>query len=143
MTLRRNDFAKSRNESTVEGARPSLVTRRFSAECGRDAFTLVEMLVSVAILVLLVLLVTQLVNRAAAIATLGHKHMDADAQARQLFDRMQLDFDQMLKRTDISYYVKTAGNTQAGNDQIAFFSAVPGHYSQSGYNSGLSLVAYR
>ena len=31
----------------------------------------------------------------------------------------------------------------AGNDQIAFFSAVPGYYSQAGYNSNASLVAYR
>ena len=29
------------------------------------------------------------------------------------------------------------------NDQIAFFSAVPGYYSQDGYNSNASLVAYR
>jgi hypothetical protein len=49
----------------------------------------------------------------------------------------------MLKRTDVSYYVKTLGNTQTGNDQIAFFSAVPGYYSQAGYNSNASLVAYR
>ena len=53
--------------------------------------------------------------------------MDADSQARQLLDRMAIDFDQMLKRSDISYYVKT-GSTQPGNDQIAFFSAVPGYY---------------
>jgi hypothetical protein len=38
---------------------------------------------------------------------------------------MAIDFDQMLKRTDVSYYVKTTGNTEPGNDQIAFFSAVP------------------
>src|SRR6185369_13961149 len=69
--------------------------------------------------------------------------MDADSQARQLLDRMAIDFDQMLKRTDVSYYVKTTGNTQPGNDQIAFFSAVPGYYSQAGYNSNASLVAYR
>jgi hypothetical protein len=75
--------------------------------------------------------------------TLGNKRMDADSQARQLLDRMAIDFDQMLKRTDVSYYVKTTGNTQAGNDQIAFFSAVPGYYSQGGYNSNVSLVAYR
>ena len=36
--------------------------------------------------------------------------MDADSQARQLLDRMAIDFDQMLKRTDVSYFVKT-GNT--------------------------------
>ena len=109
----------------------------------RAAFTLTELLVTMGVLVLLVLLFTQLLNSAATTMTLGNKRMDADSQARQLLDRMAIDFDQMLKRTDVSYYVKTTGNTQAGNDQIAFFSAVPGYYSQAGYNSNASLVAYR
>jgi hypothetical protein len=95
------------------------------------------------VLVLLVLLFTQLLNSAGTTMTLGNRRMDADSQARQFLDRMAIDFDQMLKRTDVSYYVKTLGNTQAGNDQIAFFSAVPGYYSQAGYNSNSSLVAYR
>jgi len=108
-----------------------------------SGFTLAELLVSVGVLVVLVLLFTQLLNSAATTMTLGNKRMDADSQARQLLDRMASDFDQMLKRTDVSYYVKTLGNIQTGNDQIAFFSAVPGYYSQAGYNSNASLVAYR
>jgi type II secretory pathway pseudopilin PulG len=106
-------------------------------------FTLTELLVTMGVLVVLVLLFAQLLNSASTTMTLGNKRMDADSQARQLLDRMAIDFDQMLKRTDVSYYVKTTGNTQAGNDQIAFFSAVPGYYSQAGYNSNASLVAYR
>jgi hypothetical protein len=113
-------------------------------------FTLAELLVTMSVLVLLVFLFTQLLNSAGTTMTLGNKRMDADSQARQLLDRMAIDFDQMLKRTDVSYYVKTIGNpqtaaTQGGNpnDQIAFFSAVPGYYNQAGYNSNASLVAYR
>jgi prepilin-type N-terminal cleavage/methylation domain-containing protein len=106
-------------------------------------FTLTELLVTMGVLVVLVLLLTQLLNSAATTMTLGNKRMDADSQARQLLDRMAIDFDQMLKRTDVSYYVKTTGNAQPGNDQIAFFGAVPGYYSQAGYNSNASLVAYR
>ncbi|HEY9807488.1 MAG TPA: hypothetical protein V6D04_13030 [Candidatus Obscuribacterales bacterium] len=108
-----------------------------------SAFTLAELLVTMSVLVLLVFLFTHLLNSAATTMTLGNKRMDADSQARQLLDRMAIDFDQMLKRTDVSYYVKTTGNTETGNDQIAFFSAVPGYYSQAGYNSNASLVAYR
>jgi hypothetical protein len=106
-------------------------------------FTLTELLVSMSVLVLLVLLFTQLLNSAATTMTLGNKRMDADSQARQLLDRMAIDFDQMLKRTDVSYFVKTLGNTEAGNDQIAFFSAVPGYYPSSGAQSPVSLLAYR
>src|SRR5258705_13449513 len=95
-------------------------------------FTLPELLVSVGVLVLLVLLFTQLLNSAATITTVGHKRMDADSQARQLLDRMAIDFDQMLKRSDADYFAKrtgapnSIGGTMNGNDQIAFYSAVPG-----------------
>jgi hypothetical protein len=106
------------------------------------------MLVAIGLLALLVLFVAQLVKSAATITTLGHKHMDADSQARQLFDRMAVDFNQMLKRNDVSYWVKTATNTEPGNDQIAFFSAVPGSNSVVNatnvtMKSDFSLVAYR
>jgi prepilin-type N-terminal cleavage/methylation domain-containing protein len=123
----------------------TLVKQR-GRSCG---FTLTELLVTMGVLVVLVLLFTQLLNSAATTMTLGNKRMDADSQARQLLDRMAIDFNQMVKRRDVSYFVKTLGNpqtaaTQGGNpnDQIAFFSAVPGYYSQ-GYNSNASLVAYR
>ena len=109
-------------------------------------FTLAELLVTMSVLVLLVFLFTQLLNSASTTMSLGNKRMDADSQARQLLDRMAIDFDQMLTRTDVSYFVKRTGNTEAGNDQIAFFSAVPGYYtsgSTSTQQGPVSLVAYR
>jgi hypothetical protein len=119
------------------------VQRRFRA------FTLAELLVTTGVLVLLVFLASQLLNSAATITTLGHKQMDADAQARQLLDRMAIDFAQMVKRSDVDYYVKSSAASplrsvlQPGNDQIAFYSAVPGYYPPTGSQSPLSLVAYR
>src|ERR1700751_667672 len=59
-----------------------------------DGFTLAELLVSVAVLVVLILLFAQLLKSAATITTLGHGQMDADSQARQLLDRMAIDFAQ-------------------------------------------------
>jgi prepilin-type N-terminal cleavage/methylation domain-containing protein len=105
-------------------------------------FTLIELLVSMAVLAILVLLFARIMSSAATITTLGHKRMDSDSQARQLLDRMQIDFDQMLKRRDVSYFVKT-GSSQPGNDQIAFFTAGPGYYRQTGYRSDVTLVSYR
>jgi prepilin-type N-terminal cleavage/methylation domain-containing protein len=122
-----------------------------------DGFSLMEVLLSVTVLALLLLFVSQLMNTATAITRTGNKHMDADTQARTVFDRMAVDFAQMLKRTDIDYYVKAPtgyknpnahGNGlklkvgQQGNDQIAFFSQVPGYYP-SGAQSPLTLVGYR
>src|SRR5438093_456405 len=67
------------------------------------AFTLIELLVSVAVLILLVIMASQLLNSAAAITSLGHKRMEADSQARQLLDRMAVDFAQIIKRPDVDY----------------------------------------
>jgi Tfp pilus assembly protein PilV len=109
-------------------------------------FTLAELLVSVGVLVLLVLLVSYLLKSAATVTVLGHKRMDADSQARQLLDRMAIDFAQMIKRSDVTYYLKGGtGGSQAGNDQIAFHSATPGYYSTttSTSQSPVSLIAYR
>jgi hypothetical protein len=127
----------------------------------RGAFTLVELLVSILVVVIIVLMGTQLMLSTTSITRTAHKYVDTDTQARVVFDRMALDFGQMLKRTDIDYYVKQrAGykghgnghgwgngkNNDLGSDQIAFFSAVPGYYP-SGYSVGqqspISLVAYR
>ncbi len=122
------------------------------------AFTLVEMLVSVSVLALLVLFVTQLTNHATAITRTGNKHIDTDTQARSVLNRIGFDLARMIKRSDLDCYVKQPtgykghGNGhgygkklltgQQGSDQLAFFAQVPGYYP-SGAQSPLSLVAYR
>jgi hypothetical protein len=101
-------------------------------------------------LVLLVFLSAQLLTTTATVTTLGHKQMDADAQARELLDRMAIDFAKMVKRSDIDYYLKSPGSPQTGNDQIAFYTASPGYFGTvpvpaPSYTtkSPVSLVAYR
>jgi Tfp pilus assembly protein PilE len=108
-----------------------------------SAFTIVELLVSVAVLVVLVLLVSRLFSSAATVTTYGNKRMDAEAQTRPLFERMAVDFSQMVKRSDVDYYLKSSSNAQAGNDQLAFYSTVSGYYPSTGSQSPVSVVAYR
>jgi prepilin-type N-terminal cleavage/methylation domain-containing protein len=115
----------------------------------RGAFTLLEMMVSIAVLTIVVLIVSQLFSSATTIATIGNKHMDADNQARAVLDRMAEDFAQILKRADVDYFLKQPSNPETGqnkntgkNDQLAFFSQVEGYYPTSS-QSHLSLVAYR
>ena len=108
-----------------------------------NGFTIVELLVSIAVLVVLVLLVSRLFSSAATITTLGNKRMSADAQLRPLFDRMAVDFSQMIKRSDVDYYLKSSANAQPGNDQMAFYSAVAGYYPSNGSQSPISVVGYR
>jgi type II secretory pathway component PulJ len=124
-------------------------------------FTIAELLVSVFVLVIILLMVAQLMTSATAVTRTGNKHIDTDTQARVVFDRMALDFAQMVKRTDVDYYVKQRSgynghgnghgwgqghNGDLGSDQLAFFSHVPGYYPDgylSGQQSPISLVAYR
>jgi prepilin-type N-terminal cleavage/methylation domain-containing protein len=124
-------------------------------------FTLAEVLVSIFVLGIVLLIVAQLMTSATAITRTGHKQIDTDTQARVVFDRMALDFAQMVIRTDVDYYIKQrtgynghgnghgwgrGHNGDLGSDQLAFFSQVPGYYPD-GYNPGqqssISLVAYR
>jgi hypothetical protein len=159
-------IAKSReNRDTIQrdfraGGFYNVPNSQLSTRDKADGFTLAELLVSVGVLVLLVVLATQLLNTSATVTTLGHKQMDADSQARQLLDRIAVDFAQMVKRSDVDYYVKSSwfasgsppaplGVTgvrtllQPGNDVIAFYSNVPGYYPTPSYQSPISLVAYR
>jgi hypothetical protein len=99
------------------------------------------MLVAISVLALLVLLISQLLNNAVALTAAGGKRMDADSQARPLFERMALDFAQIIKRNDVSYYLKTAATPMAGNDLVGFYSAVQGYYPTT--PSPISVVAYR
>jgi prepilin-type N-terminal cleavage/methylation domain-containing protein len=126
------------------------------------AFTLVEMLVSIVVLVLLVSLVMQVLNGAATIARPASKHIDTDTEARTVFDRMAVDIGQMLKRTDVDYYLKANNTKYPGksglhrkggggpqgqtdlNDYMAFYSQAPGYSSSSSSSpSPISLVGYR
>jgi hypothetical protein len=52
-----------------------------------------------------------------------------------------MDLAQIVKRSDVDYYLKSPANTQTGNDQIAFYSVVPGYNATS--PSPVSLIAYR
>jgi prepilin-type N-terminal cleavage/methylation domain-containing protein len=106
-------------------------------------FTLVEMLIAMAILALIVIFIGRLFSSAASVTAAGNKHIDCDLQARQLFNRMAVDLAQMVKRPDVDYYVKSVVDLQTGNDRLAFFSQVPGYYPSTGFQSPTSLVAYR
>lgn len=113
------------------------------------AFTLTELLVSVAVLVALVLLFSRLFASATAITTPGNKRMETDGQVRPLFERLAADLAQMAKRSDLDFFGKgtaapnSIGGTMPGNDQFAFYGAVPGYHASSSTPGPISLIAYR
>src|SRR6476660_1592805 len=125
-------------------------------------FTLAELLVSIGVLVIITFIASQVMTSATAITRTGNKHFDTDTQARVVLDRMALDFAQMVKRTDVDYYVKQkvykghgnghgcgqGHNNDLSSDQMAFYSQVPAYnpdpstYSST-QQSPISLIAYR
>lgn len=125
----------------------------------QSAFTLVEVLVAMTVLVLLIGMIAQMTSGVSSVINRSQGHIDTDAQARALLDRMAIDIGSMIKRPDVDYYLKgrPVELTQVGNDQLAFFSDVAGYfppYSDASPASGsgtpdpklqstLSLVAYR
>src|SRR5882724_6807721 len=122
-------------------------------------FTLAELLVSILVLVIITVIATQLMSSASGIMRSGNKRFDTDTAARVVLDRMALDFAQMVKRTDVDYYVKQkiykghgnghgcgqGHNNDLSSDQIAFYSQVPAYNpnATAAEQSPISLVAYR
>ena len=117
---------------------------------GNPAFTLIEMLVSITVLVILVLLIAALFNSATATASLSRKHIDADEEARMVLDRMGSDFARMVKRPDVNYiFCKNNGaGTTGSSDAMFFYSEGPGYLNPnavvtSGSASTMALVGFR
>jgi hypothetical protein len=156
--MRWKNITKPPVEAAVSAAIPGQVQERRLPLQHRGAagFTLPELVVTIGVLVLLAFLATQLLKSAATVTTLGHKQMDADSQAREVLDRMAIDFAQMVKRSDVDYYVKSSAAQplrnvpQLGNDRIAFYATVQGYYGTVPApaptyttKSPVSLVGYR
>jgi prepilin-type N-terminal cleavage/methylation domain-containing protein len=101
-----------------------------------SGFTILELLVAMSVLALLVVMVAQITNSASATVAGSRKHMDADNQARAIFDRLATDIGKMVRRGDVDSIVKGSnsdapGNppTMPGNDAMFFFSEAPGFWS--------------
>jgi len=123
------------------------------------AFSLIEVLVSLAVLLLIVILFTQIITSTASTVSSKKKRMDTDSRARMIFSRMALDFSAMLRRRDLDYssFKQPAGNQpdrfgggeiaanpQPGNDSFAFYAEVTGYFPGTGpEKSPCSLVAYQ
>ena len=84
------------------------------------AFTLVELIVSVALLSLIVLLTTQMLGEASRTTQASSKRIDAASQARIFLDRFAYDFGGAIRDGGLTtlYYGDNAN--EAGNSSIGF-----------------------
>jgi prepilin-type N-terminal cleavage/methylation domain-containing protein len=106
----------------------------------RGGFTLVELLVACSILALLVVLVAQMVASASSVTGSSKKRLDADDEARLVFDRLAGDIGGMVKRRDINPLFLASN----GNDAFYFYSQAPAYSAGalSTNNSQLALIGY-
>jgi prepilin-type N-terminal cleavage/methylation domain-containing protein len=105
----------------------------------RRAFTLVEMLVAIAVLILLVAMLGQVVELTSRAITLSSRTLEAAGEARVIFDRLGADLAARPKRTDLPMLFTKA----TGNDSFEFYSQVGGYNATGQVARQISLVGYR
>lgn len=111
-----------------------------------SAFTLLELLVSLAVLAMLIVLAGQMLSGATTTIGNSGKFLDSDKEARMIFAQMSNDFAAMYNRADINFYF----HSQPGNDEFYFYSQASGHIASqdpagttdASINSA-SLIGYR
>ncbi len=83
---------------------------------GAGGFTLIELIVSMAILGIIVLMALQVIDMSRNAIRISAAKSNNDTIARRVFDQIGRDLSQMVLRDD----ARIEFNSKAGNDQIAF-----------------------
>jgi prepilin-type N-terminal cleavage/methylation domain-containing protein len=99
---------------------------------GSQAFTLVELLVAMAVFLVLTVFLAQAVSLVSQAILENSKKFDAAEQARIFFDRLSMDLAARPRRADLGMqFTKNgpAGNIPGSNDSIQFYSGVDGYTS--------------
>jgi len=127
-------------------ARVTMIEAGTQRERDARAFTLLEMMVALMVLVLMVVLTAQITGNTSKVTSGITRQLDADAEARGVFDRMGADFSQMVIRPDVDtlFLGLPLGFVGADhNDQLYFYSQVPAYSTNVAQQSPLALIAYR
>jgi len=101
----------------------------------RSGFTLIEVLVSTALLTLLLVVVASLTSDTASISTSSQRKLTAAASARQVLDRFSTDISTALMRADLPQKMEK----NEGNDVIGFYAQAQGYQG----DREISRVEYR
>jgi prepilin-type N-terminal cleavage/methylation domain-containing protein len=107
----------------------------------KNAFTLIELMVSIAVLGLLGGMVMQLLGSASRLTSNSRKTGDCDTEARFVLDQIASDLSRRVRRPDVDAFVGKA----KGDDRVYFFSETPGYSPtlKTQERSTISLVGYR
>ncbi len=120
--------------------RPPTPTSIPTGLANRKGFTLVELLVALAVVAILMVTMIGVLSSTTLLTTQSRKQIDADSEARMIFDRMRADFAGMVKRPDVDYIFARA----IGNDALFFYSEAPALAdASSAYPNTCALIGYR
>lgn len=86
-----------------------------------SGFTILELLVAMAILAIVVVIAFQVIGMAGKTVSTDNKKIDGLMQARQALDRFGLDWNARVVRDDVPVSL----TSQPGNDSISFVSRIP------------------
>ena len=86
----------------------------------RLAFSLIEMLVAMAVLAMLAVLVLQIINISTSVTSTSARKMEGLAGARFALDRIGFDLEARLKSAEAA----TSFQKKQGNDEFGFYSEV-------------------
>jgi prepilin-type N-terminal cleavage/methylation domain-containing protein len=106
-----------------------------------SAFTLIELMVSIAVLGLLGGMVMQLLGSASRLTSNSRKVGDCDTEARFVLDQISADLSRRVRRPDVDAFV----GKLKGDDLLYFFGETPGYSPvlTAQERSTVSLVGYR
>lgn len=116
------------------------------ANCSVPGFSLMEILVAMAVLAILGLLIAQMVNATALTTRLSARPIDAASQARAALERIGLDLGTMNRRTDIDAVAGNPAVEEANNEarnSLFFLSMIPSQGLPIPETRGASLIAFR
>jgi prepilin-type N-terminal cleavage/methylation domain-containing protein len=103
--------------------------------CKHAGFSLLEVLVSTALLAVLLTIVSSLSNQASSVSAVSSHRISADSEGRQTLDRLGADIFHALIRKDLPARIEK----QTGNDAIAFHAVSEGYTG----DRGISRISYR
>jgi prepilin-type N-terminal cleavage/methylation domain-containing protein len=106
---------------------------------GRSGFTLIELMVTMAILSIILIMAVQVTETARAASRLTESSSVNDAIARRTFDRIARDLSQMVVRED----ARIEFTSKLGNDEFAFITRTTGLTAGATVGDrGVSVVSY-
>jgi prepilin-type N-terminal cleavage/methylation domain-containing protein len=117
----------------------------------QDGFSLVEVIVAIAVLALIVLILNQMFSGSSVAISQSNEGIGALDASQAVFQQIGSDVSRMLLRDDVDYsFVKNAANTPgnlAGNDTFSFYARTTGLASTGSVTTGtpraLSVVQYQ